>query len=118
MMPNLVAAWIGILLGCVAGAVQGLFFHREDWLGGYGSWPRRMIRLGHISFFGIAFINLAFGLTRAAAEWPSRLLIAGAIGMPVICYLSAVNRRFRHLFAAPVLSVTAAASLSIWRLLQ
>ena len=38
---NLYAAWAGILLGIVAGAVQGMFFHGENWLGGYTSWPRR-----------------------------------------------------------------------------
>lgn len=118
MTHNFIAAWIGILLGCVAGAVQGLFFHREDWLGGYGSWPRRMLRLGHISFFGIAFINLAFALTGERVIWPSRLLIAGAIGMPLICYLSAINGRFRHLFAVPVLSLSVAAGMLVWRLLQ
>ena len=31
---NLAAAWIGISLGCTAGAVEGLLFHREAWLGG------------------------------------------------------------------------------------
>ena len=54
---NLWAAWIGIALGLASGTIQGLFFAREDWLGGYGSWPRRMLRLGHISFFGIAFLK-------------------------------------------------------------
>ena len=29
-MLNFYAAWIGILLGFVAGAVLGLFFHREN----------------------------------------------------------------------------------------
>lgn len=110
---NVYAAWIGILLGLVAGAIQGLFFHNEDWLQGYSSWPRRMIRLGHISFFGIAFINLAFAVTalyvdagffRAspAAVWSSRLLIIGAITMPLICYLSAIKKPVRHLFFIPV----------------
>ena len=51
---HLYAAWIGIFMGFLAGAGLGLFFHRDGWLGGYSSWPRRMARLGHISFFGIA----------------------------------------------------------------
>src|SRR4051812_205671 len=49
---NIAAAWIGILCGVLGGAVVGLFFHRDEWLGGYGSWRRRLARLGHISFFG------------------------------------------------------------------
>ncbi len=57
---NLTAAWLGILAGLLTGTAIGLFFHDETWMGGYGSWRRRMIRLGHISFFGTAFLNLAF----------------------------------------------------------
>ena len=32
---NLIAAWSAILLGLVSGLVMGLFFHRENWLGGF-----------------------------------------------------------------------------------
>src|SRR5258705_2480794 len=86
---NLQAAWIGVLLGFISGAVQGLFFHQQQWLGGYGSWTRRMMRLGHISFFGIAFINLLFAFTLMQIDhsdgwlWPARLIIAAAAGMPL-----------------------------------
>ena len=110
-MLNFYAAWIGILLGFVAGAVLGLFFHREDWLGGYHSWRRRMVRLGHISFFGIAFINLAYAVSVAlfhvgpASPYASWLFVAGAITMPLICFLSAYKKEFRHLFFIPVLSL-------------
>ena len=113
MTVNLLAAWIGILLGFIAGAVPGLFFHRDDWLGGYGSWRRRMLRLAHISFFGIGIINAVFAFTIDALErggrapqsvlWPSSLLIAGAMTMPAVCYLSAWRKSFRHLFFVPVL---------------
>ena len=54
------SGWSGFLGGVLSGAVMGLLFHREDWLGGYGSRERRMVRLGHISFFGIGLINLFF----------------------------------------------------------
>jgi len=120
---NLVAAWIGILAGFVAGAVPGLFFHNPDWLGGYGSWRRRMIRLAHISFFGIGFINLAFALTathlaareEASLFWSSRMLILGAIAMPTVCYLSALRDSFRHLFFIPVISLLAGVGLFVVR---
>lgn len=114
------AAWIGICLGCVAGAVQGLFFHREDWLGGYNSWPRRMMRLGHISLVALGLINLVFALTAtslgiaASLAWPARLLLIGVITMPALCYLSAFWKRFRHLFFIPALSVIGAAAMIAW----
>ncbi len=110
---NLWAAWIGFLLGAVAGAAQGLFIHDEAWLGGYDSWRRRMMRLGHVSFFGIGLLNLAHALTvRALAltdlnPWSGRLLIVGAIAMPLVCYLAAWRKECRQLFPIPVLSVAA-----------
>jgi hypothetical protein len=109
-------AWIVILLGFGTGALQGLCFHREDWLGGYGSWPRRLMRLGHIAFFGFAFLNLAFALTvRVLGEggngiWFSRALAAGAFAMPASCYLAAWKKPLRFLFY-PVVTGILAASL-------
>ena len=103
------AAWLGILAGLLAGVVQGLFFHRDDWQGGYASWPRRMVRLGHVSFFGIGFMNLAFAASVQLFEFAqpvvltSWLLLAGAFSMPTVCYLSAWRKPMRHLFAVPVL---------------
>lgn len=111
---NLWAAWIGIGLGLITGVGQGLFFHRDDWMGGYGSWRRRLIRLGHISFFGLALINLAFVFTidRMAAladgarpgtiVLGSYLFVAGAALMPAICYLSAWRQSWRRFFFLPV----------------
>ena len=116
---NVWAAWIGIAAGLVSGSIQGLFFAREDWLGGYASWPRRMLRLGHISFFGIAFLNLAYANTlhllgdQQPATWPSMLLIAGAVLMPSVSYLAAWHKPLRHLFFLPVLSLVGAASAFI-----
>lgn len=116
---NVWAAWIGIALGLVSGSVQGLFFASEGWLGGYGSWPRRMLRLGHISFFGVAFLNLAYANAivllgyRQSAPLTSALLIAGAVLMPTICYLAAWRKALRHLFFLPVLSLLGAAGLFI-----
>lgn len=96
---NLWAAWIGIRLGMLSGALIGLFFHHEAWLGGYHSWRRRLLRLGHISFFGLAFLNLAFAntLNLVAAHPPALAawsLVAGAVLMPTVCFLAA----WRHAF--------------------
>ena len=110
---NLWAAWTGVLMGFVSGAVAGVCFSRADWLGGYGSWRRRLMRLGHISFFGLAGINLMFALTARALADPAQpmptglliaggLLIGGAITMPTLCFLSAWRESWRHLFVVPV----------------
>lgn len=106
------AAWAGMVLGILSGAFIGLFFHREGWLGGYGSFSRRLARLGHISFFGLAFVNLGFALTLQLAglsgwwmEVAAAGFLTGAVAMPTVCFLSAWRRSFRHLFFIPVLGV-------------
>lgn len=122
MNINIHAAWIGFLLGCLAGAIPGLFFYKENWLGGYASWQRRMIRLAHIAFFGVGFINLSFALTAralgldAGLHAASVLLIVGAVTMPAVCYLSAWKPVFRNLFFIPAGSVTVGIALFIWRI--
>jgi hypothetical protein len=120
---NLYAAWIGILLGLGSGSVMGLFFHRDNWLGGYGSWRRRMLRLGHISFFGIGFINLCYVLTLKSLNitepiLAGTLLLVSAIGMPAVCFLSAICEGFRKLFFIPVLSVIVATGIVLSRLVS
>ena len=67
---NIFAGWLGVLGGVVSGAAFGLFYHRDDWMGGYASFRRRMARLGHISFVGLGFVNLMFALSIRAVEIP------------------------------------------------
>lgn len=108
-MTSIIAAWIGFALGAISGAIPGLFFHKYGWLGGYASWPRRLIRLAHISFFGIGFLNLGLGLTSIALNiesvLASNLMLVGTVMMPTVCYLSAFKPVFRHLFFIPAGSV-------------
>jgi hypothetical protein len=118
---NLYAAWTGILLGFIAGAVLGLFFDKDGWAGGYASWERRMTRLGHISFFGIALINLAYAMSvrvfqvHLRTSLPSYLFLAGAVAMPLVCFLSAYKKPFRHLFPIPVIALLAGTAIFIWK---
>lgn len=116
--PHLTAAWTGILLGMAGGAILGLSFHGEGWLGGYGSWRRRLLRLGHISLFGLAFVNLAFSLTAARLGWEpggtaSVLLLAGAVLMPTVCGLAAWRQPLRHLFVLPVGTLVAGVLMTV-----
>lgn len=89
------------------GALIGLFFHREDWLGGYNSWSRRLLRLGHIACFGLGLINILFALSAASLppsptlRLGSILLVVGMITMPLNCFLSAWQKPFRHAFFIP-----------------
>ncbi len=118
---NLIAGWTGFLGGAATGALIGLFFHRENWLGGYASFPRRMVRLGHIACFGLGLINILFALSAATASpwtnWGSRLLIIGMLTMPLNCFLTAWKPTFRHLFFIPAGSTLAGISALLIHLL-
>src|SRR6266403_4817090 len=106
---NLLLAWLWILLGIVSGLVLGLFFHREDWLGGYGSFKRRLYRLAHISLFGLGVVNLCFYLTVQTLAAPAAMLATaswaffiGAISMPICCLIMAHFPKDQPLFCVPV----------------
>jgi hypothetical protein len=118
---NLVSAWLGIVLGFGSGFLLGLQFHKEDWLGGYTSHRRRLYRLGHISFFGLAIINFLFYFTMrdmAVSRWPVTVaawgFIVGAITMPLCCLLTAHSVKWRTSFAVPVTSLMVGGLLTLW----
>jgi len=113
-------AWTGMFAGVASGAMLGLFFHRENWMGGYNSYRRRLARLGHISFFGLAFVNLAFAVSvfvlpvnLPLASWAAGSFILGAVTMPLCCFLSAWRKPFRHLFPIPVAGVATGIILTL-----
>jgi hypothetical protein len=118
---HLQIAWSAILLGLTAGAIIGLFFARDDWLGGYGSWRRRMLRLGHIAFIGTGLLNLAFAVSvdrmggGTLIGVASILLIVGTATMPLVCLLSARWQPVRHLFFIPVVSLIGTAAICVVR---
>lgn len=108
---HIFVGWTAALCGVIAGGFIGLFFHRESWAGGYASFRRRMMRLGHISFFGIGFLNLFFGLSlgslalrEPALQIASAGLLVAVVAMPACCFLAAWKQPLRHLFPLPVLA--------------
>ena len=117
---NLILAWLWILLGFTSGMVLGLFFHGENWLGGYSSFKRRMYRLGHISFFGLGAVNLLFWLTVQSLplagpliHYASLAFVVGAIAMPLCCVVMAHFPKAHLIFAVPVVSLILGAVLTL-----
>jgi hypothetical protein len=123
MELNLAGGWIAILAGLVTGICLGLFFHDERWLGGYASWPRRMLRLGHISFFGTGLLNILFALSFAALHIePGRIgsaaMLLSTIAMPAVCATSAFWKPARHLFFVPVLCLLVGTAEIVYQILH
>jgi hypothetical protein len=114
---NFVAGWWLILAAFTTGAALGMGFHREDFLDGYGSFRRRLARLGHIALAALGGLNVLYGISPvpvgpgALASAPGPLLLAGAIAMPAVCFLSAWRKPFRHLFFIPVVLLITAVVL-------
>lgn len=115
---HILVGWGAAFFGVLTGGAIGLFFDKEEWAGGYGSFRRRMLRLGHISFFGLGFLNFMFGLTVQSATLPipharvaSFGFLVGVTCMPLCCFLTAWKKPFRYLFPLPVLGVLSAITL-------
>ena len=121
LIANQVFGWTWILVGLLAGLVLGLRFHHEDWLGGYASLRRRLVRLAHISLVALGFLNVLFALSavrlhldpaqRLLAAWG---LILGGASMPACCGLAAWRPALRNLFAIPVVSLLIGIGLVVW----
>jgi hypothetical protein len=107
-MMNWYFGWGMILAAFVTGAIIGFLFHREDILGGYTSFRRRILRLGHIALAALGMINILFGLGFTPSEPSLRGSIAsvgfivGGVTMPGVCFLSSWRPGFRHWFFVPV----------------
>ena len=106
--------WWLVLAGFATGAIIGLSFHRDDFLGGYNSFRRRLVRLGHIALAALGIMNVVYSLSPwpAPGSWmgtaASLCFVAGGITMPAACFLTAWRKGFRHVFVVPVTSLVLA----------
>jgi len=122
---NLVFAWVWVLAGFLSGLIMGLFFDRDDWLGGYTSLKRRLYRLAHISFFGLGAVNLMYYFTARHVVGPSPFqplaawgFVLGGITMPLACVILARWTRAKMVFGVPVLALVLSGALTIWELIK
>ena len=116
---NWQCGWWLVLAAFVTGAVIGLSFHRDDFLGGYNSFRRRLVRLGHIALAALGMMNVVFALS----PWPvpgtwmataaSLCFVAGGVTMPAACFVTAWRKGFRHVFAVPVTALVLASVFTI-----
>ena len=116
---NWTAGWSFVLAAFVSGAAIGLFFHRENFWGGYASFRRRIVRLGHIALAALGMMNVVFSYSPwpDAATWQSDAasiaFVVGGASMPAVCFLSGWDPRCRHLFFIPVTALVLAAAWTL-----
>ena len=115
---NWFAGWALVLAAFVTGAAIGLGFHREDFLGGYQSFRRRIWRLGHIALAALGMMNVLFALGPTPHDTLGRAaslcFVAGGVLMPLICFLAGWREPWRRLFFLPVLTLIAAVVCTLW----
>jgi len=114
---NWLFGWVLILLAFLTGALLGKGFHRDDFLGGYDSFRRRIFRLGHIALAALGALNILYSLGPQNARLgmiSSIGLMAGGILMPAVCFLSGWRAGFRRLFFLPVICLMTAVACIIY----
>lgn len=118
-MINWYFGWSMILAAFASGAAIGTMFHRDDFLGGYQSFRRRVLRLGHIALAALGMINILFAMSTPAPADNVRATVAslgfvvGGLSMPAVCFLTAWRTECRHLFFIPVTSLIVAAAQTL-----
>lgn len=122
---NLSIGWLWILFGFLSGSLIGFNFHflKENWLDGYSSPKRRLFRLGHISFFGLGFVNLIYYFTfnnllssSVLTDIASLGFVIGAITMPLCCFSIGVYSRIKNVFYIPVVSLILSCIITVWEI--
>ena len=119
-----VVAWSSFTAGAASGLVLGLWsfdgpFPVPSWIGEYGDVSRRLLRLGHIAFFGLAMLNLLLARHLPTLKLSGRmawLALAGMnfgnIVMPMILVAAAAFHPFKFLLPIPAASVSLALAIA------
>ncbi|MCA9190276.1 MAG: hypothetical protein KDB03_00885 [Planctomycetales bacterium] len=118
MIINWYVGWILLLTAFISGAAIGLGFHHEQFLGGYNSFRRRLLRLGHIAQAALGMLNVLFSIAVMPDDTPRGYAASfgwmmGGISMPLVCFLAAWWKPLRHLFFIPVTALLTAVILTL-----
>lgn len=94
-------------------------------IGDYGELPRRLLRLGHIAFFGLGMLNLILArhlpstpITLRAQRGALGCMIFGNLTLPPALIAGAMLEPLKYLTAPPAFAVTLAlciAALGAWK---
>lgn len=119
-------ALTSMALGGLSGMLIGLWSFGgpapvPDFIGDYGDLPRRLLRLGHTAFFGLAFLNLILArqiptLPLGAAAMRGALVCMnfGNVALPAALIAAAFWEPLKYLAAPPAFAVTLALCIAAW----
>lgn len=119
-MMSIAIGWCLISVGFLTGGVFGLLAQSENWLGGYGSRTRRLVRLGHIALIALGALNVVWPLTTTALEASSitpvitNCFVVGGLTMGPVCFLTAMCWSCRVAFVIPSTALIVGALLACW----
>lgn len=117
---NLAVGWASLAVGAITGLVLGIWSFGgpipvPEWIGDYDALPRRLLRLGHIAFFGLGILNIALAhhLRRTRTfGFPSGLSLGamnlGNIFLPLTLIAAAAYEPAKYLMSLPAIAVTLA----------
>lgn len=109
--------WISACVGIATGLIMGLWsfdgpFSVPGWLGEYDQTSRRLARLGHIAFLGLAIFNLLLSrelqrltLGVIGQRIASLAMNFGNIFLPLTLFAAAIYRPMKYLMSIPALAV-------------
>ncbi len=117
---NIIFGWCWLFLGILGAMWMGSHAFAPDWLGGYISISRRLLRLAHIAFMALSLTNVLYGLCMDSVSLPIQLkkvgsfsMIIAAVSMPLVCLASIASNSFQIFFCIPVLSFCLAVFIMI-----
>jgi len=114
-------ALLGIPVGLGLGLALGLVARHEGGWGGYASFPRRAVRLGHIAAVMLPVLAGAYAVWlggRPVADgplaWATVLWIGGGPLLSLSLFVAAWRPRARAAMVVPAVALTAASILFAW----
>lgn len=107
--------WVSLTVGAGTGLVLGLWSFDGPmtvpaWIGEYGDTSRRMVRLGHIAFFGLGILNILLAselprLSDRARRIASPAMNFGNAFLPLTLFAAAAYPPLKYLMPIPALAV-------------
>ena len=112
---NRAVGWASLAVGAGTGLILGLWSFDgpvpvPTWIGEYGDTSRRMVRLGHIAFFGLGILNILLAhelprLSNRARRIASPAMNFGNAFLPLTLFAAAAYPPLKYLMPFPALAV-------------